>query len=75
MKGTMIVGILLIALGLIGFLAGEVSYTKNEETADLGPIDISVKEKKRVEIPPAASAVAVVAGVALLLMGSRRRGA
>jgi len=75
MKGTMIVGILLIALGLIGFLAGGVSYTKNEETADLGPIDISVREKKRVEIPPAASGAAVVAGGVLLLMGSRRRGA
>ncbi len=76
MRGTTIVGILLIVLGLVGFLAGGITYTKNEETADLGPIDISIKEKKKVAIPPAVSAVAVVAGVALLLVGStRRRGA
>ena len=75
MRGTTILGIVLIVLGLVGFLAGGISYTKNEEKADLGPIDISVKEKKRVAIPPAASAVAVVAGVALLVAGSRRRGA
>jgi uncharacterized membrane protein len=76
MKPLMIVGLLLIVLGLVGLLAGGVTYTKEKETADLGPVGITVEQKKRVEIPPAVSVVSVVAGVVLLLVGStRRRGA
>ena len=74
MRGIVIVGILLIALGLAGLVAGGVTYTKSSEKADLGPIDIAVKEKKHVAIPPVLSAGAVVGGVVLLLMGATRRG-
>lgn len=59
----------------VGLVTGGMTYTKNKETTDLGPIDITVKEKKRVAISPAVSVVAVVGGVVLLLMGSTRRGA
>ena len=72
MKGLVIVGLLLIVLGLAGLLAGGLTYTKNKETADLGPVDITVKEKKHVPVPPAVGAVAVVAGVVLVVAGLRR---
>ena len=75
MRGMVIIGVVLIALGLIGLLTGGVSYTKDKDTADLGPIDISVEEKERVAIPQAVSVGAIVAGVIVLLMGMRRRGA
>ena len=75
MKAYLIVGLLLIALGLVGLVAGGITYTKEKDTADLGPIgSITVEQKKKVPISPAISVVAVVAGVALLLVGSRRRG-
>jgi uncharacterized membrane protein YidH (DUF202 family) len=75
MRGMVIIGVILIALGVIGLVAGGVSYTKDKDTADLGPIDISVEEKERVAIPRAVSIGAVVAGVVVLLMGMRRRSA
>lgn len=72
MKGLVLAGVLLIVLGLAGLLAGGLTYTKDKETADLGPVDITVKEKKHVAVPPAVGAVAVVAGVVLVVAGMRR---
>jgi hypothetical protein len=73
MKTLAVVGGLLIALGLVGLIWGGVSYTKNKETANVGPLDITVKEKKRVAIPAPVSVAAVVGGVVLLVVGTRRR--
>ncbi|MGE5178872.1 MAG: hypothetical protein ACM3PF_07265 [Bacteroidota bacterium] len=73
MKTLAIVGALLIALGLAGLVWGGVTYTKSKDTAKLGPIDITVKEKKTVPVPMPVSVVAVVGGVVLLVMGTRRR--
>ena len=74
MRPMVLVGVLLIAFGLVGLVAGGLTYTKKEETADIGPIDVTVKEKKRVVIPTGVAVAAVVAGVAVLLVGSSRRG-
>jgi hypothetical protein len=74
MKASMIIGVLLIALGLVGLVAGGITYTKEKDSADLGPVGITVEQKKRIPLSPAVSVVAVVAGIALLLAGSRRRG-
>jgi hypothetical protein len=74
MRGLMIAGVLLIAFGLVGLVAGGLTYTKSKETADLGPLDITVKEKKHVAIPTGLSVAAVVGGVVLLVAGTRRRG-
>jgi hypothetical protein len=75
MKASLIIGVLLIALGLVGLVAGGITYTKEKDSADLGPVGITVEQKKRIPLSPVVSVVAVVAGVALLLTGSRRRGA
>jgi hypothetical protein len=75
MKAYLIVGLLLIALGLVGLVTGGITYTKEKDTADLGPVGITVEHKKKVPLSPAVSVIAVVAGVGLLLVGSRRRGA
>ena len=72
MKPLTIVGILLIVLGLAGLVSGGFSYTKDQETAELGPLDITVTEKKRVAVPMGASVAAVGGGVVLVLAGSRR---
>ena len=65
--------IVLVVIGLIGLLWGGVSYIKDRDTADLGAVEISVTEKDRVSIPPVVGAACLVGGLALLVMGSRRR--
>lgn len=74
MKPLVIGGIVLIVLGLALLITGGLTYTKNEEKADLGPVDISVQEKKHVKAPTGVAVAVVVAGVALLVVGSRRGG-
>lgn len=72
MKPIVIVGIVLIVLGIAGLVTGGFSYTKDTDTAELGPLDITVTEKERVAVPTWASVAAVVGGVVLLVAGARR---
>lgn len=67
------VGIVLIVAGIVGLAVGGFSYTKETHGAKLGPIELSVKEKETVNIPLWASIGAIVAGVALLIAGGRRK--
>jgi uncharacterized membrane protein len=68
-----IVGVVLIVLGVAGLVWRGFSYTSEKQGAKLGPIEITVKEKKRVEVPTVASVVAVVAGTALLILDRKKR--
>ena len=66
-----IVGIVLLALGILALVYRGFSYTKETHEAKLGPISISVKDRKRVDVPVWAGVAAIVAGAALLLVPGR----
>lgn len=68
-----IIGIILIILGLIGFVTGGFSFTQEREVADLGPLEIETEETRTVPIAPIASGAAVVAGIALVAIGSMKK--
>ena len=68
-----IAGIVLIVVGLAALAYGGFSYTKREKVLDLGPLQASTETRKTVPVPPIFGGVAVAAGVALLIAGSRRR--
>jgi hypothetical protein len=57
-----IVAILLIVAGIAGLIYGKFTYTKSTHDVNLGPIDLSVKEKKTVNVPLWAGIAAIVAG-------------
>lgn len=66
MKGTKLLGAVLLALGILALAYGGFSYTKNTERAHIGPIKIEVQDKERVNIPLwAGLAVAIVGGILL----------
>lgn len=67
-----IAGVLLIVIGLFALAYGGFSYTKREKVLDLGPLQASTETRKTVPLPPILGGVAVAAGVALLIAGSRR---
>jgi hypothetical protein len=67
-----ILGLVLLAAGLLALAYGGFSYTDESHDAKIGPLELSVKEKEHVAIPPWAGVAGVVAGVALLLVGGRR---
>jgi hypothetical protein len=69
MSTTKIIGILLIAAGVLGLIYGGFSYTKETHTAKLGPLEINVQEKETVIVPVIASAGAIALGVFLIVAG------
>jgi hypothetical protein len=72
MKPATIIGILLIALGIVGFAVGGFSFTHEHQDAKVGPIDIEHKQTSTVPIPPVLSGIALVGGIALVVVGARR---
>ena len=51
---------------------GGFSYTKEETAAKLGPLELSVKEKKTVNFPIWVGVGAIVVGGLLLVLGGKR---
>ena len=68
-----IAGIVLIVAGILGLVYGGISYTRSRETVRVGPISASVKQRETVPVSPVISTVVLVAGIGLLVAGSRRR--
>ena len=66
MKGTRLLGAVLLALGILSLAYGGFSYTKQTEKVSLGPIHIEVKEKETVNIPLWAGVGAAIVGGILL---------
>jgi len=72
MNVTRIVGIVLIAAGALGLAYGGFSYTKDTTAVKLGPLELSVQEKKTVNVPLWAGIGAIVIGGLLLVVGGRK---
>ena len=72
MKAMRIVGVLLLVLGLAGFLTGGFSFTKDITQAKIGPLELTVKEKESVNIPQWLSLGAMVLGGVVLVLGFRK---
>ena len=71
MKGTAIVGIILIVIGVIALAYGGFSFTSTEKVAEVGPLKLEKEKTRSVPLPPIVGAIAVVGGVALLFVGRR----
>jgi hypothetical protein len=68
-----IIGILLIAVGLISLALGGISYTKREKVLDIGPIEATAERHKTIPLPPLLGGLALAGGVVLLIAGSKKR--
>lgn len=68
-----IVAIVLIVLGMLALAYGGFSYTDDKTAVKLGPLELSVKEKKTVNVPVWAGVGAIVAGGLLLAFGGKSR--
>jgi hypothetical protein len=68
-----ILGYVLVGAGLIALVFGGFSYSKRRETVAIGPLQASIREQERVSVPPILGAIAVIAGVGLIVMSSKKR--
>lgn len=71
MKVATLVGILLLILGIIGFVAGGFSFTRNKTVIDAGPLQVEGKTKEHVPLSPILSGLAVVGGIVLIVAGAK----
>jgi hypothetical protein len=73
MKNISIVGVIVIVLGVLALASQGINYTKRETIIDLGPLQATADHDKTLPLPPVLGAAAVAGGVALLIVGIRRR--
>ena len=66
-----LIGVALIALGVIALVYQGVTYTSKEKILDVGPFKAEVKRDKTIPLSPVLGVVALVGGVAILLFARR----
>jgi hypothetical protein len=68
-----VLGTILVVLGIVALLWGGISWTREKTIVDLGPIEAKAETRESIPLPPVIGAVALVAGVILLVVPARRR--
>jgi hypothetical protein len=74
MKPKIIIAIILIALGIAAFAYQGITYTTREKVVDLGPIQVTAEKTKTIPLPPIIGVIALVGGIVLLVVGSKKGG-
>ena len=72
MRAAAIVGVILIALGIVSLAYQGVGYTTHKKVLDIGPIRATEQRHHTIPLPPALGALSLIAGVVLLVAGSRK---
>jgi uncharacterized membrane protein len=72
MKPIILVGILLVVLGGLALAYQGFNYTHREQVMDVGPMHVTREDHDRVSIPPILGGLALVGGIALLVVGGKK---
>lgn len=71
MNSKWILGIALIVVGALVLAYQGFTYTTNKKAVDVGPIQVNRKEHHAIFIPPLIGAIALVGGIAVLIVDRR----
>lgn len=71
MRPKMILAVILIALGVVAFTYQGITYTTRSEGVDIGSLHMSTEQKHRIPLPPVFGAIALIGGIALLVVDRR----
>ena len=72
MKTNRLIAIVLIAIGIVAFAYQGITYTTREKIVDIGPLHMTAEKTKTLPLPPIVGAIALVGGIVLLVMGSKK---
>ena len=67
-----VIGVILIAIGLVGLIWGGISYTREEKVLDLGPIEATAERRRTIPVGPVAGGIALIGGIVLIVAGRKR---
>ena len=72
MKSMSLVGVVLIALGVVALVYQGITYTSRETVVDMGPLHATADRQKTLPLSPLLGIVAVAGGVVLVVAGLRK---
>jgi hypothetical protein len=72
MKTYTLIGVILIVLGIIAFAYQGITYTTRDKVVDIGPVHVTAEKTKTLPLPPIVGAIALVGGIVVLVMGSKK---
>jgi uncharacterized membrane protein len=72
MKTLTLIGIILIAIGIVAFAYQGITYTTREKVVDIGPIHMTAEKTKTFPLPPIVGGLTLLAGIVLLVMGNKK---
>jgi hypothetical protein len=52
MNSTVLIGVVLIVIGIIGLAYQGITYTSREKILDVGPIEATAEKQKTFPLPP-----------------------
>ena len=73
MKPILLIGIVLIALGVVALAYQGISYTSREKIIDIGPIHATADTKKTIPLSPVLGGVALAGGIVLVIVGAKNK--
>ncbi len=73
MRPLLVIGVVLIVLGILALAYQGITYTTRDKVIDAGPLQASVQKEKTIPLPPVIGGAAIVAGVVIRVVASRRR--
>jgi len=73
MKPITLAGIVLVVLGVLALAYQGINYNRQRHVLDMGPMHATVETQERIPLPPILGGLALAGGVALLVIGARKK--
>ena len=72
MKMSTLLGVILMIAGVLALAYQGFTYKKHEKVLDIGPLHATKDETKTVPLPPVVGAVSLIAGIILVMAGTKK---
>jgi hypothetical protein len=69
----LVLGILLMLAGVVGFVHPRFTYNSTEEVAKLGNMQANITRQKTAEVPLPLSGLLLASGIGLTIFGTRTK--
>ncbi len=69
MNRTVIIGLIVLLLGIGGLVIKSVTYRADSTSIDLGPVELTATEQRKLDIPQVAAQAAIAVGALMVILG------
>ncbi len=73
MKQIIIIGIALIAIGVVAIAYQGITYTSREKIIDIGPIQATHETRRTIPLSPILGGLSLAGGIVLVIIGIRAK--